>query len=438
MSNREPAASRSSRTRSASTRSARPRSDGKVNVSCPQCAAEYRIAEEHLDQKIECPSCHRVFFPKTTVGKRVQAKDHSKTYVIFGVVGLLIVGTFIAMSMGNKEPAKKPEVVVQKKEVVSRGNHPRTQQVVKWAQALSTNNQLVLETHSDLASLATVFGVAADKSAVIAAAGTHDSTKLFRELSADSAELTTDDAMTAATGKATVFVTPKPGTDIYRKNTRGEIEVAFKMDGEQIKVTGWTVTRPPLRNKAELPAGSYAPSKDIAKAAEVEVTDSAGTRKVMESKPGPVPHWDKATPEQQAMADKVVADILASADPAAPGGLFNRAILSVKSLDERKSAVPRVLNAMNDLYADVTANNQKLKLLNDALLRWTGFAVNYQVEDTENAAQDKKERESCVRQWFAYWYRHANGELKEFYEDSESLEMPTGDPKQSMDTKKKK
>ena len=52
-----------------------------------------------LDSKIECTECHRVFFAKTTAGKRVQAPDYTKAYIGFGVLGLVIVGIFVAMSI---------------------------------------------------------------------------------------------------------------------------------------------------------------------------------------------------------------------------------------------------------------------------------------------------------------------------------------------------
>ncbi len=440
MARPERPSSRSTSSRSSSARGARPRSDGKVNISCPQCGAEYRIPEESLDQKIECAACHRVFFAKTTAGKRGKPKDNTKAYVGFGVVAVVLIAGFVLTSQKNEVPKKPPEPPPVRREVVTRGSHPRTAQVVKWAQSIGSNNQFVFETHSDLAAVAATLGVAAtDKTAMLKALGEHESLKYFRDLDATSAELVDDESMTASTGKARVYVTPKADDDTYLKNTRGEIEVSFKMEGEQIKVTEWKVGMKPNRNpkKPDPSKAAYVPNKDIAKAQEVEITDSVGTRKVMESKPGPVPHWEKATPEQQAKADQIVADILRSSEDSAPGGLFNRAILQVRSIEDRKATVPRVLNAMNDCYADVMANNQKLKLLNDALVRFIGYSVPYPVENTEDSAKDKKERESCIRQWFAYWYRYSNGELKEFFEEKESLEMPTGDPKKPMDTKKK-
>ena len=66
--------------------------DGKVDVGCPQCGAQYRVAADKLDSKIECADCHRVFFAKSTAGKRVAAPDYTKAYIGFGVLAVAIVG----------------------------------------------------------------------------------------------------------------------------------------------------------------------------------------------------------------------------------------------------------------------------------------------------------------------------------------------------------
>jgi len=432
---RTPASRSSSTARSA--RGARPRSDGKVDVSCPQCATQYRIAAEAIDAKMECVECHRTFFPKTMVGKRAKAQDNTKTYLLMGGGALAIIVLFAVMASGGDPPAEQPKVVEARREVLTRGNHPRTAQIVKWAQAMGSDNRLVIKTHNDLGALAAKLEVpAGDENALFAAIATHDATRFLRELVADSASLETEEAMNAPSGKAIVYVTPKPGTDDWKKNTRGELLVSFTMAGDQVKVTGWETKMAPVRNPAK-PDDSkrtFTPNKDIAKPDVVEVTDSAGTRKVQESKPTPVPHWDKATPEQQAAADQIVADILASAVPDSPGGLFNRATLSVRTDEQRKAVVPRVLNAMYDCYGDTVANNMKLNLLNRAMVSFTGFAVNYQVEDSGNPAKDKAERESCVRQWFAFWWRYS-GDLSKWFDTRENLEEPleeTKPPKRAM------
>ena len=422
----------SSSARAGGGRAPKVRSDGKVDVSCPQCGTKYRIVEEDLDAKIECQECHRVFFGKTTVGKRARTQDNSKVYIGFGIGAVAIIGIFMMMSNSNDKPAPKPKVQEAPKTVYSIGNNPRTDQLVKWGQAIGSDNQLVIGRHSDMTALAKIVEVApGDDSAVYAALKTHDSTRYLRELECVSGTLSNEEAMTAATGTGLLFVTPKPGTDDYKANTRGEIEVTFRADGEQVRVTGWTVKLPPVRNpnKPDPSKTTYIPNKDIAAPTATEITDSAGTRTVKESQPAAVPHWEKATPAQQKMADEVVADILRSADPESPGGIFTRATLRVQELDDRKAVVPRVLNAMYELYSDVNANNMKLSQLNRALVTFTGFAVNYQVESTGDAAKDKGKRESCVRQWFAFWWRYSNGDLSQFLDLREDLEEPLEDPK---------
>lgn len=435
MTRRRTSASRSSsssRAGAAGGRAPKVRTDGKVDVSCPQCGTKYRIAEENLDAKIECQECHRVFFGKTTVGKRARTQDNSKVYIGFGIGGLAIVVLFAVMSNSTPDTTPKPKPVEAPKVVYTIGNNPRTDQLVKWGQAIGSNNQLVISRSSDMAALAKTLEVTpGDDTAIFAALQTHDSTRFLRELECVSGTLNSEAAMTAASGTGTLFVTPKPGTDDWRSNTRGEIEVTFRAEGEQVKVTGWTVKMAPVRNpnKPDPSKTTYVPNKDIAKPTVTEITDSAGTRTVKESEPGAVPHWEKATPAQQQMADEIVADILRSADPEAGGGLFTRSLLRVREIDDRKAVVPRVLNAMFELYPDPATNNIKLSQLNRAMREFTGYAVNYPVADSGDAAKDKQKRQSCVRQWFAYWYRFSNGDLSEFLDMRENLDEPLEDPK---------
>jgi hypothetical protein len=406
--------------------------DGKVEISCPQCAAQYRIAPDKLDTKIECADCHRVFFAKTTAGKRVAAPDHTKAYVIFGLVGVVLVGGLILMNSGGKPaPVNATVSAAPKPPEFNVGSHPRTAQLVKWAQGLASDNRLVMQTHSDLQALGRMLGMTPpiDEEAVVLELLKHDSTHYLRNLVCDSGALASDAAMTAETGSAMLYVTPKPGDEIWKKNTRAEIEVTFKMDGTQVRVTGFKTTLPPVRNpgKADpLAKPAYVVNKDIAKPEAITITDSGGTRTVRESKPAAVPHYGKATPDQQKMADEIVAAILQSADPEVPGSVFNRALQRVQSIEERKAAVPRVLNAMFEQYGDVNANNMKLSQLNRALVTLTGFAVNYQVENSSDPQKDKTARESCVRQWFAFWYKYSEN-FAEFFESGESLEVPKPD-----------
>ncbi len=393
-------------------------------MQCPQCAAQYRIAGDKLDTKIECSECHRVFFAKTTVGKRVQAPDNTKVYVGFGIGALALIGMFVMMSGGGKEKPKPAPAPVVKAPKYSVGDHPRAQMLLKWAQAVAADSRLILQTHADLPALGKAMGLAnPDTDAVLQALQTHDMTRYLREMQCDSAALASDADMASPTGKGMLYVSAKPGDDTYDKKFRGELEVSFHMDGEQVRVSGLTTKLEPVRKKPDPNKATFVPNKDIAKPAEIEITDSAGTRKVKESKPAAVPHWSKATPEQQKKADDTVALILASADPEAPGNLFNKATLPIQTIDDKKAVVPRVLNAMFELYADVNTNNMKLSQLDRALRGWTGGAHNFELAGTGDAAKDKALRESCVRQWFAFWWRYSSGDLSDFINLSETEDL---------------
>ena len=89
--------SRRDRSQSRSSPARGPRLDGRIDASCPQCGTRYRVTEEVLEQKIECQECHRVFFPKTTVGKKIAPPSHTSTYVLFGIIALIVLISFVWM-----------------------------------------------------------------------------------------------------------------------------------------------------------------------------------------------------------------------------------------------------------------------------------------------------------------------------------------------------
>ncbi|MFM1871379.1 MAG: hypothetical protein RL398_801, partial [Planctomycetota bacterium] len=300
---RRPSASRSSASRSASGKAAarapKARTDGKVDCSCPQCGTRYRVLEEQVSVLIECSQCHRSFKPMTTVGKRARGQDHTKIYIGFGVGIVAIIGIFALSSGGGSTPAPKPQPVVAAKPQVSLGNNPRSDQLVKWAQAIGSGNVLTLQRSSDLTALAKQLGTeVGNEAAALEELQKGEATRYFRELACDTAALASEEALTAGTGKATLYVTPKPGTDDYLSNTRGEIEASFRAEGEQVRVTAFEVKMKPARNpkKPDPSKTTYVPNKDIAAPEVKEISDSAGKRTVKESNPTAVPHWDKATP----------------------------------------------------------------------------------------------------------------------------------------------
>ena len=84
------------------------RSDGKIDVFCPNCAQQFRIAPENLDAKITCTQCTRVFFARTTAGKRPRPKDYTKIYFAIAAGVLLVIISIVLLKKGP-EPQKPPE-----------------------------------------------------------------------------------------------------------------------------------------------------------------------------------------------------------------------------------------------------------------------------------------------------------------------------------------
>lgn len=376
-----------------------------------------------LDEQIECSECHRVFFAKTTAGKRVAAPDYTKVYIGFGVAAVAIIGLFV-LSGGKKEPIKPKKKPVVEKPRFGRGDHPRALGLSAWATSIGSNNQLVLTRHTDLPAMSKFLELeASDAVTVMNALQTLESTELLRSMDCGSAQLDTEADMTAASGSGIIYVTPKPTDDRWKRNTNGKFAVTFTTDGDTVKVSSFKNVMMPMYAPGKRPLKrSFTPNQDIARPDVVSITDSAGTREVNESAATAMPHHKDATAEQRTLADEVVADILRFAtDDSAPGGLFNRATMKVRSNEDKKAVFPRVLNAMFECYPDPIANHQKLILLTRALRSWSGYAVNYSPIPSGNDEADKKLRQSCIRQWFAFWYRyHENWE--EFFDSRENLE----------------
>ncbi len=420
--------------------------DGKVDAPCPQCGTVYRVLAENLDQVIKCQECGKVFPARHTAGRKAHAPDYTKAYLAFGGFGLVLVVLFLVMSNSGGSKAKEAKAQTQanaqaqanqkKGDAYSVGTHPRAVQLQRWAEAFATDNRLVMKTNTDLTAVGKLLGAPdRDPDAALSALATHTLTQPLRDFAVASATLAGNDDMTAETGRGTVFLVPKANDARWRKDTRGELEVTFrKDDGDTILVTGWTLKSEPAPAKgggraASKPSTTDAPIAQGDKPAEAEISDSGGTRKVAEAEPRAMGHWEKATPELQKFADQVVADILfsVSGEPGA-AGKANRATLSVRTADEASAVVPRILNAMFELYADPIANNDKLSQLNKAIYTIVGWSVNYQVQGTGDDAKDKAARQSCVRQWFA-WYHSNKANLLKNREEQENLDDPAGEPR---------
>lgn len=432
MARRDPSSSsrssaQSKRPSSSSRSGGRPRNDGKVDIFCPQCGAQYRIAEEAFDTKVECSQCHRVFFPKAGATKRPKAKDYTKAYMGFGVGAVLVVGTLMLMNRGGDTPPAKPVVAdTSKSAQLQLDRKARAEQGMRWGRAVAAADLLTLRNYSDLSAMATVLGVDATligdarDQAIVAALQKHDATRLFSEMECSTADVS-EAAVEAGSGAMTFYFNNKPGDTTFDPKAGAQVTAQWSMQGSQMRVASFEVTAKPIvrGTRAGDTKNTFKPSEEIAKPKVVETNRGGALVKVQESDPAPIAHLADTPEPMRQKVDALVKDLIASADPESPGALFNRSSNALKEIG--KPAMPRLVNALYELYPDVNGNNQKISQVTRCLLSMTGMAFAYDVRGTGDAAKDKAARESVIRQWFAWWWRFANDTHEDAIDQSEDL-----------------
>lgn len=421
----------------------RARTDGKLDVFCPQCSAQFRVAADALDQKIQCTECHRTFFAKTAVGKPRKQKDYTKTYVLFGVLTLFIVVTLALMSGGGSKPANAETPVVAKR-TIDKNTHPRADRLKEWAQRVKQGDKFGIIDGTDMAAMLTQFGLpAADyanaqgaqkealNDAILDAFKTNEAARYLRDLELTSASLETIEDAESSTGAGILYLSAPQGSKRYLWNRQCQIKVRFRADGagNATKVTGWETLVKPMETD---PTAGGAHHDKIAAPKQATSVDGRNAT-ISESEPCALEHLASATPEMRAEIDKLIEELV-NADPDAAGPPpLNRISAQLKRTGDRgREVVPRLLNKMYELYPDPIANNMKLVQVNAVMKDITGLDYAYDQRDSGDATKDKAKRQSTIRQWFAYWY---SGFQKDWnIEKEESLERPKASEQQPAGT----
>ncbi|MEY4675065.1 MAG: zinc-ribbon domain [Planctomycetota bacterium] len=437
---RRPSVSSRRKTGSSSA-SPRVRSDGKVDCFCPQCGAQYRVDADALeDAKIQCSQCTRTFFAKATAGKKARKPDHSKVYLGFGAATVVIILSFLLIGGGDgKRGAKQtaPQPVKQEVDLLA---HPRAKQLENWQKSLAAGDTFGLRNATDLGAMQKLLAVSPEKdypnssgaerealeTAILAAMTSSEQSRFLRELELFSVSLVDEASATADRGAVRLSMAPRRGDAGYDANSNAVIVVQFRVVNRQPMVTGWEVVTQPVVKAAR--KDTFKPHETIERPKESTISEGGQQVKVTESTPVALDHLTDTPADVRKEVDRLVANIVKSGDPDAPGGLFAGATLKLRDEKLKKAAMPRMLNAMYELYGDVNANNMRISQVDRALRDLTGFSFNYQVKDSGDAAKDKATRESVVRQWFAWWWRYANGEFDKLIDKEEELLPPAGQP----------
>ncbi len=415
---------------------------GAVTVGCPQCGQQYRVPAAQLDQKLKCNNCQRSFFPKAAAGRRRSGRNQSTPFIVGGVVLVAVVGIFIVIA--NLPPsqvamAKMPEVV-QKVNIGFQS--PRVQDVARWADAVHSGDALQLTRVSDTDALQTALGLSGRpiseltgeeastaKAAFLEALTTSEQTRVFRDFQTTDGRLETEAMASSETGAAVLELLPRDGSDLDKyiraENKRHEVfsatvRVSFRVEDDVARVTGFEVVDIPPSPKPKKPR--FVPHAEIEKPVEVERVIDGEKQTVVETELIPLGHLED-TPEDVRRAIDAEIDRLRDLD--APGRFANQAIDALREIG--RPAVPRLLNQMFEMHQGGMRGDDKLRLrrMIQALTAMSGMRFSFNVADNQKLTADgnAEQRESALKQWYAWWYRVHAGDFTNAIdkEDDEDL-----------------
>ena len=406
----------------------RPAVDGKVNVFCPQCSAEYRIPGEDMDNRIRCRHCQRVFSPRATLGARRRPQPGALTFIwaTVGAVALIGLGVLIK-SLATPTPVTNR--VAQQQPSIGPSN-PRVQAVRRWVDAVAAGNSFGIEYGADLAALVKFLEIPTERSyhnafpderreltaKVREVLATGERARVLREFEMTTGQLQNRTMLNSAQGRVLIDLQPR---DPHKYRGNATVAIDFTMEGVKPGVTGWEVQFAPhvVETARDLPqqsAGSDAVGPhgvgtaeqrghpEIALPRSSHTTFRGKEVLILESELVPLSHLADTDPLLRAEVDRLIGDLL---DLDGPGALANRSIQRLSQIG--RAAIPRLLNQFHELSSDLEANNLKLTRVDRALRVMTGRAFEYEPGSHLTQREELEEqRLSALKQWYAWWYRN--------------------------------
>jgi hypothetical protein len=405
--------SRGQASREAGTAQPRVGRDGKVQISCPACAAQYRIMPEHMDTKVKCTQCHRVFFPGAAAGgKRTVHKNPATPIIAFGAAIIIIV--LIGVLIANAGDTPKPKVVEPPKFVDLGNSTPQVKAVKRWAKGIFDQQRFEVESFTAYTPVQQLLGIETKNNysqsfgdaqkelgkKIIDALMTGQQAEIFQYCEARSGKIMDAEYLKATEGKVLLSLTEP------KSQHEGIVEVDYvQTDDGAFKVSGWKVVHAPKRppSEEELAAGRgkrFKVHPKIAKPVVVKRMFGGKEIEVKESEPVPLDHFEDTPPELRKKIDADIAALMDNSDPRRA----NRAQLDL--LDIGKAAVPRLLNKMYEVKPkgrdDVEALNRVIKTLR--IMSGQAFGYNPRELAGQHVGGSEKERESALKQWYGWWY----------------------------------
>ncbi|MEM7204389.1 MAG: hypothetical protein AAF628_29285 [Planctomycetota bacterium] len=376
---------------------------------------------------------------------------------VVAIVGLVI--WIVPRLPGRPREIETAPATTAKPTVDITWKHPRVQQAVAWIEAIAAGDSFALTRHSDEPALQRHLGVAPEsplgslrgeaRNAVALklqeslTAG--EQTAVLRDFTPVDARLEAAAMASAQRGTVLVSAAPREGTpwhdDVknggrYYDGLEAKLRLSFRMEGDTVKVASFEVLHVPERPGAPVQRRARRQARTEGQKPEDRAKDRSGahpeiqrparvkreidgeTITVAEAELVPLEHLEETPSAQRAKIDRLIGEIVQLDQPAG----LNKAIDALRDIG--RPAIPRLLNQLYEFHAKgmVTEDHRiAARRVIQALLIMTGRRFGFNVADRTNATVDgnREQRESALKQWYAWWYRYHDRDYTEAIDKAE-------------------
>lgn|GEM_PF-5762473 len=449
---RRPSSSRASTSRSA--RSPGGRGGGRkrnipaVEVHCPNCGAEYKVAENMLEKRVQCRRCGRVFVPQNLLRKR-QRKSRGTAVPWAGALSVLIALVLIvvgAVVISNMVSEKKPPAPAREAQSSPQGVDKAaqareeamvrlTETVLRWLNALKSGDQVQLDLLTDPAGFYRTYPEGEkpkDRRGKPVSWSTMDpidrvtwKNRIFKDLTQGDLgkplrdkeyldgtfSLDQGDPLTSIYLKGSASFKKKGGNPrdvwIYKFSLTRE----GSAEKPRWRVSGFSLEKKPKarvkkkksRAKLRLPKGV---NPDEIK--EVTINREGKKEKVLVVKPVPLDHLPDTPPELRKEIDHLLE---VAADPNANARAANKACERLVEIG--RPAMPRILNLFYQIVHGPNPDSYDnrttiMRIIKSCLVPMTrcDFGFNPSMRPDEKGNTAAQERETALGQYYVWWFQH--------------------------------
>jgi predicted Zn finger-like uncharacterized protein len=417
--------------------------DGKAAISCPNCAAQFKIAEANLETKVKCSQCHRTFFPLAAAQSRRAGPDHTKPIVfgVIAVVAIFVIG-FIINSLSGPSGTPTPKVV-EKPKIQLGGKTKEVRAAIQWAKAIGIKDRLNATFHTDMDTIQKKFDI--DKKSpysrsfgdakktlenkILSTLFTADETIVFRAYKPSYGRITDEKMVAAKAGTVRLSLAPRD-SKIHSETAEVLVSYAFDEADARFKVQGWRVVHMASANLLLEKVDNKNPRKKhnaheiIGKAEARDITFGGKKYSISEAELVSLPHLESTSQEDRKTIDALIAKLI---DINASGMHFNRADLALNKFG--KAAVPRVLNKMYETkmktQEDVLVLNRLCRFLRNLTGERFGFNPKIDMAKGSDIGATESERVSALKQWYAWWGRYYDRDDWKNIDADDEVELTT-------------